>query len=102
MDGTISFNWGKGSPRSDLPNDNFSVRWKSGNFYEKGTYRFEIYVDDGARLYIDGKNWIDAWKNQSLTYYKADVDLEEGYHDVVVEYYENKDKARIVVKISQV
>lgn len=100
VDGTINFNWGTGSPRSDPPNDNFSVRWKSGNFYEKGTYLFEIYVDDGVRLYVDDlKNpVIDAWKDQSATYYKANVPLEKGYHNVVVEYYEHEGDARIAVR----
>jgi hypothetical protein len=88
-DPTISFNWGSGSPRPDLPADNFSVSWtRRLNFPEPGQYRFRVEADDGVRLWIDGKLVLDAWHDGHSTY-EADVNLISGAHDVRLDYYEH-------------
>lgn len=63
-------NWGTGTPlRSDnftpvpgVTADNFSVRFTSAQtFAQAGTYTFTVYVDDGARVAIDGVLMLDQF-----------------------------------------
>jgi len=53
--------WGYGSPAMDMPSDHFSARWTNRFHFEKGTYLFILNVDDGTRVWLDGKLIIDAW-----------------------------------------
>ena len=87
-DPTISFNWGSGSPRPDLPADNFSVRWSRRLNFQPGQYRFRVEADDGVRLWVDGKLVLDAWRDGYATY-EADVTLASGAHDLRLDYYEH-------------
>jgi len=89
IDETIDFNWASDSPMKDVPPDDFAVRW-SGQLLapEQGMYRFHLTSDDGTTLYIDGKRVIDNWYNQSATERHADIALDKGPHDIVVEYFE--------------
>ena len=94
-DPVIDFNWGTGSPRSDLPVDNFSVRWERRlNFGQAGPYRFRATADDGVRLWVDGQLLIDQWHDGSATY-QAVMNLTAGVHDVRVDYYEHLGGAAI-------
>jgi nitrate reductase NapE component len=88
-DTAIDFNFGAGAPVSYMPADNFSVRWiRRLNLDRSGTYRFRVTSDDGARLWIDGRPVIDAWRDGFSTN-EAFVDLSAGGHDVRLEYYEH-------------
>jgi nitrate reductase NapE component len=88
-DTAIDFNWGASAPVSYMPADNFSVRWlRRLNLDRTGTYRFRVTSDDGARLWIDGRLVIDAWRDGFSTN-EAYVDLSAGGHDVRLEYYEH-------------
>jgi PKD repeat protein/uncharacterized protein YgiM (DUF1202 family) len=88
-DGSISFNWGGGSPAPGLPVDNFSVRWTRNVEFATGSYRFSMRVDDGGRLWIDGNLVIDQWHDSSASVYTADVGLSAGVHNLRMEYYEH-------------
>ncbi|MGD8473548.1 MAG: PA14 domain-containing protein, partial [Anaerolineae bacterium] len=45
-DSAISFNWGNGSPRADIPANNFSVQWSRRlSFSQSGTYHFRAETD---------------------------------------------------------
>lgn len=92
-DKQIDFDWGTGSPRSDIPADNFSVRWTNTFPLDGGLYRFTTETDDGVRLYVDGKVVIDKWRLQPVTKYSAEVRLGKGQHTVVMEYQERGDRA---------
>ncbi len=83
----IDFNWGTGAPATGLPADNFSVRWTRNINLDAGLYRFSVQVDDGARLWVDGRLVIDQWHDGSSTY-TADVSLSGGTHALRLEYYE--------------
>ncbi|UCC86494.1 MAG: PKD domain-containing protein [Anaerolineales bacterium] len=87
-DVAISFDWGTGSPGSGLPADDFSARWSRGLSFSAGTYRFHARVDDGIRLWLDGKLLIDEWHDSAPTTYIADASLSQGTHSIWVEYYE--------------
>ncbi len=54
-----------------------------------GTYRITLKTDDGCRMWIDGKQVIDAWVSRPAAEDHAEVKLEAGkrYH-VVIEYFD--------------
>jgi hypothetical protein len=91
----IDFDWGRGSPDSRIPVDNFSVRWTRSVHFDAGTYRFRILVDDGARLWVDNHLLIDEWRDGSVRERTADIYLSAGHHSLRLEYYERTGDARI-------
>jgi tricorn protease-like protein len=93
-DAWIAFDWGLGSPGAALSSDHFSVRW-SGELHleQAGDYLFDLRVDDGARLWIDGVLVIDRWGQSGLSEASAPVRLEQGLHTLRLEYYENEGPA---------
>ncbi|WP_029653315.1 PA14 domain-containing protein [Marinobacter daepoensis] len=92
-DAQIDFNWGNGSPSSEIPKDRFSVRWQ-GWFtppHASGSreYTFSTTTDDGVRLLVDNTVLINQWKNQSPSSYSASADLEAGTPvAITMEYFE--------------
>ena len=96
-DEQLDFNWGKGSPDHRLPNDNFSARWTRTVRFDEGGYRFHLLVDDGARVWVDGKLIIDEWREGGPREVHADVALTEGKHELEVHYFERAGDARIRV-----
>jgi hypothetical protein len=94
-DTAIDFDWGTGTPRGDMPADNFSVRWvRQLRFDNAGRYRFRAESDDGVRLWVDGKLAIDAWRDGPILH-EAMLELAAGVHDLRVEYYEHWGEAFI-------
>jgi hypothetical protein len=92
----VDFNWGMGAPASGLPADNFSVRWSRRLHFPVGTYRFNVEVDDGVRLWVDDQLLVDQW-HDGVGRYDADIYLAEGKHRLRVEMYERSgdSKARL-------
>jgi len=94
-DVAIDFNWGAGSPRADMPVDNFSVRWtRRVNFSPAGLYQFRALSDDGVRVWVGGTLVIDQWHDGSKTY-EGQKQLAAGDTEVRVEYYEHTGGAAI-------
>jgi hypothetical protein len=94
-DPEIDFDWGDGSAADGLPEDDFSARWTRRVSFESGTYRFHVWVDDGARLWVDDVPVIDAWYDHSLHELVADHALTQGEHMVRLEYYESAHEAQV-------
>jgi single-stranded DNA-binding protein len=92
-DPRIDFNWAWGSPDPRIPPDNFSTRWTRTATFEGGRHRFTIVIDDGARLYLDGRLVIDAWRQQAATAYRVEMDLAAGTHSLRMEYFEDAGEA---------
>ncbi|GAA2355756.1 PA14 domain-containing protein [Dactylosporangium salmoneum] len=88
QDAKIDFDWGAGAPDPAVPDNNFSARWSTTQWFGAGRYRFTTMADDGVRLYIDNKRVIDQWQGQTATAYSYDADLGEGDHEIRLEYYE--------------
>ncbi len=91
-DPQVDFSWGDpGGPDPAVGDDNFSARWTGeveAAFTE--TYTFYTSTDDGVRLWVDGKQLVDAWVDQGTTEYRGTIDLVAGNtYSVVMEYYEN-------------
>jgi PKD repeat protein len=100
-DASINFNWENGSPGPDVPRDNFSARWTRKADFKDGIYVFSIWVDDGARLWIDDSLVIDGWRDGSVRLLQAERQLSRGTHRVRVEYYERGGTAQIAVNWSR-
>jgi hypothetical protein len=101
-DATINFDLGTNSPIPGVVNaDNFSVRWSGWvEPKESGSYMFYVNSDDGARLWINGKLIVDAWKIQSATETSSSVvKMTAGRkYEIRLEYFEKTGAA--LVKLS--
>jgi hypothetical protein len=94
-DVSIDFTWGLGSPASNLPADSFSARWSRKAAFDADVYRFHVIVDDGARLWVDDRLLIDAWRDGVARELTADIPLTNGQHNLRLEFYERTDNARV-------
>jgi len=90
LDSAVDFNWGAGSPDAAVGADTFSARW-TGQVYapSNGQYAFSVASDDGVRLWVGGKLVLDNWVDQAFTEKTGSVTLVRGYHDLLLEYYDN-------------
>jgi hypothetical protein len=95
IDPTVNFDWGKGSPVGGMNGDTFSVRW-SGQVQPEfsQTYTFYTNADDGARLWVNGQLIINRWTNNSGESSGTIALIAGQKYTIVMEYYENKAKAR--------
>ena len=70
--------------------DHFGYQFHSLiNIPEKGVYKFHIYSDDGARLFIDDQEVIDNDGSHSAGEATGKVALEKGFHKIRVIYFED-------------
>ncbi len=63
----------------------------TGNFLVEtgGEYTFYLSADDGAVLYVDGRQWIDNDGQHSFQTATATITLSPGAHTIEVRYFEN-------------
>ncbi|MHC4438202.1 MAG: PA14 domain-containing protein [Planctomycetota bacterium] len=89
IDPQINFSWGPPDP--SIGENNFSVRWTGEvevAFTEK--YTFYTNTDDGARLWVDGKQLVNDWNDHGAEENSGTIDLAGGqFYPIVMEYYEN-------------
>jgi hypothetical protein len=88
-DNSINFDWNSGSPSNAISPTNFSVRWEGTFTFNSASYSFTVVASDGVRVYMDGVNILDAWKDQPATTYHVNQTLSSGSHLVTVELYEH-------------
>ena len=70
--------------------DHFGYQFRSLiNIPEKGVYKFHIYSDDGACLFIDDQEVIDNDGSHSAGEATGKVALEKGFHEIRVIYFED-------------
>jgi hypothetical protein len=103
-DAAIDFSWGGGSPDASLPTDSFSARWNGTPTFDQAVYRFHLIMDDGARLWVDGKPLIDSWKTGTSRELTQDLGLARGVHSLRLEYFEDRNQASVRLyweKVSQ-
>lgn len=101
-DPVIDFNWERHSPGSPLGVDDFSVRWTGNALFDRGTYRFRVGVDDGARLWVDDDLVIDTWESGSWRKLTTNVALTKGTHKIRLEYFERRGDARVQLSWNRV
>lgn len=95
-DRNIDFNFGSGSPDSSIGADTFSIRWTGqveAKFSE--TYRFFTTSDDGVRLWVNGQQIINNFRDQSAREVASTpIALVAGQkYDIRLDYYENRGNA---------
>lgn len=96
-DVNVSFNWSTGSPAANVAADNFSARWTRSQYFDGGTYRFHIFMDDGARLWVDNQLIIEAWYDGAAREVTGQIGLGSGLHNLRVEYYERSGEAGLAL-----
>ncbi|MGB3532201.1 MAG: PA14 domain-containing protein [Microcoleaceae cyanobacterium] len=91
----LRFHAGKGAPLGTrgIEEETFGGRWITTSYFDGGIYNFINKADDGVRVYVDGKLIIDKWKDSPFEEKKAYAAIEPGYHQVMVEYYDNRHDA---------
>ena len=96
IDKKIQFGWTLFSPHEDLPYDWFSARWTGKLKAPKtGTYNLGIEGNDGYKLYINGKIFIDKWQKQSYNTTVKPFTFQEGKeYDIKIEFFESAGNAK--------
>lgn len=84
----INHDWGTGSSDGRVNVDWFTARYTRDIWFPEGRTTFTVEVDDGARLYVDGRLLIDKWFAQPRTRYRTSVNLSRGVHRVQLDYME--------------
>jgi PKD repeat protein len=102
-DATVNFSWGTSQPLAGVNADNFSVRW-SGKVLPQYSqvYTFSVTSDDGARLWVNGRQIVNRWNTGNATA-SGTIALTAGQPvPIVLEYFEstNKAKAQLLWKSS--
>lgn len=78
--------------------DHFYVRWTGSlRVRVEGAYVFFLNSDDGSALWIDGKRVIDNGGLHAMEEKSGRVELKEGDHALKVEFFENDDKAGVIL-----
>ena len=98
----LKYDWGSGSPDSEVGDDTFSIRWTRTWTFVGGTYEFVAGSDDGVRVWVDGALVIDAWRHRSYATTRGTISLARGTHTVIMEYYENGGDAAAALAINRV
>jgi beta-glucosidase len=89
-DPTVSYTWTGNSPIAGLRSTNYSVKW-TGTLTPPttGTYTFGLTSDDGSRLFVNGTEVIDNWRDQAAHTQTGRVALTAGTPvRVEVDYYQ--------------
>lgn len=76
--------------RSDITTEQ-SIRWTKRDTFQGGTYKLNITVDDGVRVYLDDQLVLDQWHDANTTSYSQNINVTAGEHTVKVLYYNSID-----------
>ena len=96
-DTAIDFNWGTGSPGAGIPVDHFAVRWTRTVPLTAGLYRFDVFSDDGIRVWVNNQIIFDQWRDQPAGNFSATISLPAGNIPIRVEYFENTGRAAVAL-----
>jgi hypothetical protein len=85
VDEFLLFPWHHDGPPIQGP---FSVEWTGWIYIPKdGHYKFATASDDGSSVYIDDRLVVDNWGIHGRRRRHKGVDLKQGFHTIVVRYY---------------
>ncbi len=89
----------------NLPADSFATVATSTVYLNEGTYSIGITADDYAKVFIDGKEVIDAWDTKYTerdedTHHRVQVKLAAGEHSFKIVHAENKGLATLMFYIN--
>jgi len=97
----INYQWGADAAITTYGQDYVSARWEGKIMppYDE-TYKFYLYADDGARLWIDKQLIIDGWDECCNETWGAVNMTSSSFHDIIVEYREIRGEAYIELRWS--
>jgi hypothetical protein len=99
-DAAIDFDWLAEPPADDVPADRYTVRWDTClELPVDDTVELRIGSDDGSRVFVDGEQVIDSWRDQAGNWTSSQQALAAGVHHVRVEYYENGGNALAILEM---
>jgi hypothetical protein len=78
-----------GNKRAEIYTETFAVRYRMNSRRPAGCYLATFTGDDGVRLYVDGVNVFDEWKEQAGLAYGSVMIYLSGDSHLVLDYYEN-------------
>jgi hypothetical protein len=105
QDADVDFNWDGQSPDPQLGKNDYSARW-TGKLTPKegGDYVFSVVSDDGARIWLDGKQIVDDWSVHAPHKIETKrIPLEAGHaYDLKIEYFQAEGGAQIHLAMARV
>lgn len=102
VDETIDYNWGTGAPIGGINGTKFSAIW-TGKIRPEYTEEYTFYTlsDDGVKLWVNGKQIINKWNEQSVREHRGKIRLEAGkFYDIRLEYFDRTLYAEVHLKWS--
>jgi LysM repeat protein len=91
----VDHNWGTAGPGNGVAGTTFSARWNRTRYFDAGQYRFNVKVDDGVRVWLDGILIIDEWHDSAPQTYSTVKQVSAGNHSLQIDYYQNQGTAQI-------
>ncbi|OQD53057.1 hypothetical protein BM536_034205 [Streptomyces phaeoluteigriseus] len=102
-DASVNESWGRGHPAGiSLPNDRFGVRWTMRrNFGGGGPFLLTTAAQDGVRVWIDGKRYVNLWRDYASTQRASvKVTVPAGTHTLRVDYAAVTGSANVAVSLA--
>lgn len=99
-DEKLDFYWDFKSPMEGIAPESFSIRWTAKlTAPESGQFLISLTVDDGVRMWLDGKPLINAWDLHDKSYFSNYANLEKGKtYDIKIEYYNGMREGMLQLK----
>ena len=85
---SMDFDWWMTTPSLGVPADRFGTLATAEMELPAGRYQCRIEMDDGARVWIDGKQVFEVWELHPAKAHTFEVSLAEGRHPIRVEHFE--------------
>ncbi len=90
IDDNINFYWELLSPRNDMPDDNFGIRWTTYLVPPlTGTYAIGSWGSSGYEILLDGKRIISSMNEHSAFHIEVPADLQAGKKYKIEVLYKN-------------
>ncbi len=91
VDSQINFNWTSVAPTNTMALTNYSVEWDGFiRAPQAGMYGISIESDDGARLWIDGRQLLNDWTARPSVTYKYQFNWSRNSrHSIRLQYFQN-------------
>lgn len=94
----IDFNWGNDPPHPSVNADFFSIRYTGFlTPKEAGRYRMLGGANNGFRVFIEGKLFLNAWAGEEFKNPSNEMDLEARPYEIRIEFFESKGQAKILL-----
>jgi beta-glucosidase len=89
-DDNINFYWEHLSPRADMPDDDFGVKWTTYLVPpESGTYYLGSWGSSGYNIVVDGKEFLSFRSEHSANHMEKSIDLKAGTKYKIEVFYRN-------------